>query len=104
MVVEFQVHSVVNLVVPECDVVLEDGVPLFEDDLVPLGARLRRDQLLQVTHSVVLVALDPNLFGKKDTLHRSVSMAAEGGTPLAKSARISVSGEISDRGLVGQPT
>ena len=33
---------------------------------------------------------------------RSVSMATEGGTPLAKSARISVSGEISDRGLVSQ--
>ena len=27
-------------------------------------------------------------------------MATEGGTPLAKSARISVSGEIFDRGLV----
>ncbi len=49
------------LVVDEGDVVLVDGVPLLQHDLVPLGAGLRRDQLLQVSYGVVLVALDANL-------------------------------------------
>ena len=35
MVVEFQVHAVVHFVVLKCDVILVDGVPLFQDDLVP---------------------------------------------------------------------
>ena len=44
-----------------CVTHLVDGVPLLEDDLVPLGARLRRYQLLQVPHGVVLVAFHPHL-------------------------------------------
>ena len=40
LVVELQVHAVVDLVVLQLDVVLEDGVPLLQDDLVPLGASL----------------------------------------------------------------
>ena len=35
LVVELQVHAVVDLVVLQLDVVLEDGVPLLQDDLVP---------------------------------------------------------------------
>ena len=40
---------------------LVDDVPFLEDDLVPLGASLGRNQLLQVADSVVLVALPPHL-------------------------------------------
>ena len=61
LVIEFQVHSVVYLVVLQPDVVLVDGVPFLEDNLVPLGAGLGRDQLLEVSHGVVLVALDADL-------------------------------------------
>ena len=79
LVVELQVHAVVYLVVLQLDVVLEDGVPLLQDDLVPPdnidnkddnivhtnasspGSRLGRDQFLQVADGVVLVALDPHL-------------------------------------------
>ena len=36
-----------DLVVLKRDVVLEDGVPLLQDDLVPASARLSCDQLLK---------------------------------------------------------
>jgi hypothetical protein len=51
----------VYLVVHERDVILVDCVPLFEHNLLPFCARLRRNQLLEVAHSVVLVALDADL-------------------------------------------
>ena len=35
LVVELEVHAVVHFVVPQGDVVLEDGVPLLQHDLVP---------------------------------------------------------------------
>jgi hypothetical protein len=71
LVVELQVHPVVDLIVLELDVVLEDGVPLLEHDLVPAGARLRRDQLLEVADGVVLVALDPDLLAQA-VVHRDL--------------------------------
>lgn len=48
-----------------CDVVLKDGVPLLQAEL--LGARpgLRGDELLQVRDSVVGVALDPDFLAWK---------------------------------------
>ena len=71
LVIKLQVHAIVDFVVDKSDVVLVDRIPLFQDDLVPLGARLRRDQLLQVTHRVVLVAFDPDLFGGKFEILKS---------------------------------
>ena len=62
LVIKLEVHAIVDFVVDKSDVVLVDRVPLFQDDLVPLCTRLSRDQLLEVTHRVVLVALDPHLF------------------------------------------
>lgn len=53
-----------NLVVLERDVVLVDGVPLLDADLLRPSAHLRRHQLLQVPHRVVLVALDADLFAQ----------------------------------------
>ena len=47
MVIQLEVHSVVDFVVLKRDVVLEDGVPLLQDDLVPAGARLSGDQFLK---------------------------------------------------------
>ena len=35
LVVELEVHSVVDFVVFESDVIFVDGVPLFQDDFVP---------------------------------------------------------------------
>jgi len=54
----------VYLVVLKLDVVLENGVPLLEYDLVPLGARLGGYELLEVADGVVLVALDANLLAQ----------------------------------------
>ena len=48
LVVQLEVHSVVDLVVLQRDVVLEDGVPLLQDYLVPTGARLSGDQFLKM--------------------------------------------------------
>lgn len=64
LIVELKVHAVMYLVVPEGDVVLEDGVPLLEDNLVPACAGLGRDELLEVSNSVVGVALDTHLFSE----------------------------------------
>ena len=45
-VVELEAHAVMDLVVPEGDVVLLDGKPLLDADLVGARAGLRRHQLL----------------------------------------------------------
>lgn len=50
-----------DLVVLEGDVILVDGVPLLDSDLIGSGAGLGRHQLLKVTDGVVLVALHPDL-------------------------------------------
>ena len=64
LVIQFKVHAIVNFVISKCDVVFEDGVPLLENDLIPSGASLRGDKLLQVSHSVVRVALHAHLFAQ----------------------------------------
>lgn len=53
-----------NLVVLERDVVLVDGVPLLDADLLRPRAHLRRHELLEVPHRVVLVALDADLLAQ----------------------------------------
>lgn len=58
LLVQLERHAVVDLVVGERDMVLEDGVPLLELDLLVVGAALRRDQLLEVANRVVRRALD----------------------------------------------
>ncbi len=44
LVVQFQVHSVVNFVVLQGDVILVDGVPLLKDNLLPVSSRLSGNQ------------------------------------------------------------
>ena len=48
LVIELQVHPVVNLVVLECDVILENCVPLFQDNFVPLGTSLKHEKTIIV--------------------------------------------------------
>ena len=69
VVVEFEAHAVVDLVVAEGDVVLVDVVPLLDADLIGARARLRRHQLLQVSDCVVVVALHPNLLPQPIVQH-----------------------------------
>jgi len=64
LVVEFQVHSVVNFVVCKCDLVLKYVVPLFQDNFLGLSSGLSSDKLFQVTNSVVLVALNADFFAE----------------------------------------
>ena len=42
LVVELEVHSVVDFVVFESDVIFVDGVPLFQDDFVPPESKWKR--------------------------------------------------------------
>lgn len=51
-------------IVPDGDVILEDGVPLLEHNLVPPGARLCCNQLLEVANGVIRIAFDSNLFAE----------------------------------------
>jgi len=47
-VVQLEVHSVVNFIVCQGNVVLVDLVPVLQDDLLWTGSNLRRHQLLEV--------------------------------------------------------
>ena len=49
------------LVCLESDVILEDGVPLLQHDLVPPGSGLSCNQFLEISDGVVFVALDAHL-------------------------------------------
>jgi hypothetical protein len=62
VVVELQAHSIVNLVVLQCDVVFVDCVPFLNANLFWSRARLRCNQFFQVSDCVVLVALHSHLF------------------------------------------
>lgn len=53
LIVELNVHAVVDLIVGQGNVILEDCVPLLEDDLVIAGAGLRGNQLFKVSYGVV---------------------------------------------------
>lgn len=64
MIVEFEIHAVVNLIVHECDVVLEDGVPFLEHNAFPIRAGLSGYELLQVANRVVRIAFDAHLFAQ----------------------------------------
>lgn len=69
VVVEFETHAVVDLVILESDVILVDGVPLLDADLVGSGARLSRHKLLQVADGVIVVALHAHLLSQSVVQH-----------------------------------
>lgn len=61
LIVQLKVHAIMDLIVGNRYVVLEDCVPLLQDDLVPGGACLSCYELLQVPNCVIRVALDSYL-------------------------------------------
>ncbi len=69
VVVKLETHAVVDLVILESDVILVDGVPLLDPNLVCSRARLSRHQLLQIPDGVVIVALHPNLLPQTIVQH-----------------------------------
>nr|ACU13964.1 unknown [Glycine max] len=69
VVVEFETHAVVDLVILESDVILVYGVPLLDADLVGSCARLSRHQLLQVADGVIVVALHAHLLPQSIVQH-----------------------------------
>ena len=64
LIVKFEIHAVVNFIIFEFDVVLEDGVPLFQDDLVGAGSGLGGDQFFEVPNGVIFVAFDANFLAE----------------------------------------
>ena len=56
VIVQLKAHAIVDLVILQCDVVLEDVVPLLDADLLRACARLSCHQLLQVADRVILAA------------------------------------------------
>ncbi|GLT70135.1 hypothetical protein SLA2020_422320 [Shorea laevis] len=69
IVIKFETHSVVDLVVLEGDVILVDVVPLLDPDLLRPCPCLRRYQLLQVADRVIVVALHPDLLPQPIVQH-----------------------------------
>ena len=69
VVVELEAHAIVDLVILEGDMILVDGVPLLDADLVGPGARLCRHELLQVADGVVVVALHTHLLPQSIVQH-----------------------------------
>ena len=69
-----------NLIVCECDVILVNGVPLLDANLIRSRACLCSYQLLQVADCVVLVALDTDLLAEtvvENDLNHAVAMATK---------------------------
>lgn len=64
LIVEFDVHAIVNFVVGQRDTVLENIVPFLEDNTFVVGTSLRGNQLLQITNSVVRVAFNTDLLAQ----------------------------------------
>ena len=64
LTIELQAHAVVDLVVLKSDVVLVDGVPFLNPQLLRPRTRLRREELLQITDRIIFVALDANLLAE----------------------------------------
>jgi len=69
VVVEFETHAIVDLVILQSDVILVDGVPLLDADLVGSGASLSRHKLLQVADCVIIVALHAHLLSQSVVQH-----------------------------------
>ena len=69
VVVQFEAHPIVDLVVRESDVIFVDRMPLLDADLLWPGPRLCCHQLLQVANGVVLIALHPNLLPQPVVQH-----------------------------------
>ena len=81
VVVELKAHAVVNLVVPEGDVVLVDCIPLLDADLIGPRAGLSGHKFLEVSDGVVVVALHPNLLSQpivQHHLYHLLLLAAKG--------------------------
>ena len=64
LTIQLQAHAVVDLVVLQSDVVLVDGVPFLNPQLLRPRTRLRREELLQITDRIIFVAFDANLFAE----------------------------------------
>lgn len=61
-IVEFERATVVNLVVIESNVVLENGVPLLENDLIVSCSCLRCNKFFQITDGILWIALNSDFF------------------------------------------
>ena len=64
LVVQLQIHAILDLVVSQRDVVLVDGVPLLQDQLFVSRAGLNGNQLLEVANRVIFVALNSDLLAQ----------------------------------------
>lgn len=53
-----------NLVVFQGNMVLENCIPLLQDNLIPLRSGLCSDQLLQIANSIGTIALHPHLLSQ----------------------------------------
>ena len=53
LIVQFQVHAIVNFIVLQGNVVLVDSVPLLENNLLPVRSSLRRYELLQIANGII---------------------------------------------------
>jgi hypothetical protein len=50
---QFQIHSIVNFIVFQSNMILVNVVPFLQNNLFCLGAGLGGDQLFQVTNGVI---------------------------------------------------
>lgn len=77
VVVEFESHPVVYLVICQRDVVLVHRVPLLDPDPLWSRSRLGRHQLLQVPDGVVWIALDTHLASQAVVEHHLDHLARQ---------------------------
>ena len=64
LIVKLEVHTILDLVVFQCNVILEDVVPLLQHDLVMSSSRLGCDEFLEIADGVCRVTFDANLLSE----------------------------------------
>ena len=75
VVVELEAHAIMNLVIPEGNMVFVNGVPLLDPDLLSSGTGLCRHELLEVADRVVVVALHSHFLSQTVVQHHLQHLA-----------------------------
>lgn len=65
LIVQFNIHSIMNFIVSQCNIVLEDGVPFFQNDFIISSTRLGGNKLFEVADCIVWAEIE---WVKKDNV------------------------------------
>lgn len=64
LIVQFKVHSILNFVILQGDVIFKDGIPFFKHNLVVSRTRLSGNQFLHISYCVTGITFDSHLLSQ----------------------------------------